>query len=55
MIALDVTVTDGVITAASATSFAENPVSEKYQENFTKGLTVVIGKKAKDFNMDAIG
>ena len=51
-----VTVTDGVITAASATPKAENEISNKLQTAFAAGVSkVVVGKKAKDLNVDAIG
>jgi uncharacterized protein with FMN-binding domain len=51
-----VTVTDGVITAASATVKAENEISKKYQTAFVSEVSSkVVGKKAKDLKLDAIG
>jgi uncharacterized protein with FMN-binding domain len=51
-----VTVTDGVITAASATPKAENEISKKLQTAFAGGVSAkVVGMKAKDLDVDAIG
>ncbi len=52
----EVTVTDGIISAAKAASLATNDGGKYNQGNFIKGLTAaVVGKKAKDLNVDAIG
>lgn len=51
-----VTVTDGVITAASATPKAVNEISKKRQEAFALEVgSKVVGMKAKDLDVDAIG
>lgn len=51
-----VTVTDGVITAASANPKAKNEISIKLQTAFAADVaSKVIGKKAKDLDVDAIG
>jgi hypothetical protein len=51
-----VTVTDGVITAASATPKADNEISKKLQTAFAAEVsTKVVGKKAADLDIDAIG
>jgi hypothetical protein len=51
-----VTVTDGVITAASATSKSDNPISQKWQTGFAGQIaSVAVGKKAKDLDLDAVG
>jgi hypothetical protein len=51
-----VTVTDGVITAASATPKAEKDASKYNQTNFAKEVSAkVVGKKAKDLDVAAIG
>ncbi len=56
MIEFDVTVTDGVITAAAATPKAEHEISMKLQTGFSAELSgKVVGKKAKDLQIDAIG
>lgn len=55
-IEFDVTVTDGIITSASATALATNDGSKYNQGNFVKALSAaVVGKKAKDLDVDAIG
>jgi len=55
-IEFDVTVTDGVITSASATALALSDGSKYNQGNFVKALSAaVVGKKAKDLDVDAIG
>jgi hypothetical protein len=52
----DVTVTDGIITAASSRTVATAPASKYNQDNFAKDVsTKVVGKKAKDLKVDAIG
>lgn len=51
-----VTVTDGVITAASATAKSENDISKKLQTAFAAEVgTKVVGMKAADLDVDAIG
>ena len=51
-----VSVTDGVITAASANSKAKNPISIKNQTAFAAEVSKkVVGMKAKDLDVDAIG
>ncbi len=51
-----VTVTDGTITAASATPKTDKQGSNYNQTNFAKALSgAVVGKKAKDLDVDAIG
>ena len=51
-----VTVTDGVITAASATPKSDNEVSKQLQTAFAAEVSAkVVGKKAKDLDVDAIG
>ena len=51
-----VTVTDGVITAASATPKAVHDISKKRQEAFALEVSAkVVGMKAKDLDVDAIG
>ena len=51
-----VTVSDGMITAASATPKAGKQASDYNQANFAKDLsTSVVGKKAADLDVDAIG
>ena len=56
VIEFSVTVTDGVITAATANVKAENEISKKFQESFAPKLSEsVVGKKAKDLNVTAIG
>jgi uncharacterized protein with FMN-binding domain len=51
-----VTVTDGVITAASATAKSTNDISKQLQTAFAGEVGAkVIGKKAKDLDVDAIG
>jgi uncharacterized protein with FMN-binding domain len=50
------TVTDGVITAASAIAKSENDISQKLQTAFAAEVAAkVVGKKAKDLDVDAIG
>lgn len=52
----DVTVTDGIITAAAATPKTDKQASLYNQTNFAKDLSAkVVGKKAKDLKVDAIG
>ena len=52
----DVTVTDGTITAATATPKTDKQGSLYNQTNFAKDLSAkVVGKKAKDLKVDAIG
>jgi hypothetical protein len=52
----DVTVTDGIITAATARTLATTPASKYNQDNFVKNVSAkVVGKKAKDLKVDAIG
>jgi hypothetical protein len=51
-----VTVTDGIVTAASATAKSDNDISKKLQTAFAGEVGMkVIGKKAKDLDVDAIG
>lgn len=51
-----VTVTDGVITAASATPKSDNEVSKQRQTAFAAEVSAkVVGKKAKDLDVDVIG
>lgn len=51
-----VTVTDGVITSASATPKSDNEISQKLQTAFAAEVaTKVVGMKAADFDVDAIG
>ena len=48
--------TDGVITAASSKTLATNDASKYNQDNFSKSVSAsVVGKKAKDIHVDAIG
>ena len=55
-IEFDVTVTDGVITAASATPMAENSISKMRQTSFASAVSVkVVGKKIANLQVDAIG
>ncbi len=55
-IEFDVTVTDGVITRAASRNLATTPASKYNQDNFAKDIsTQVVGKKAKDLKVDAIG
>ncbi len=52
----DVTITDGIITAASSKTLANEDKSKYNQDRFTKALpSTVVGKKAKDLKVDAIG
>lgn len=52
----NVTVTDGIITSASATPKADNEISLKRQTAFAAEVSSkVVGKKASDLNIDAIG
>lgn len=58
LVEFDVTVTDGIITAAAATSKApaDHAISIKLQEAFAAGVAEkAIGKKAKDLKLDVIG
>jgi len=56
LIEFDVTVTDGVITRAAAVGKAENEYSKNWQAKFIAELSgKVVGKKAKDLDVDAIG
>ncbi|MFZ2255365.1 MAG: hypothetical protein WAW59_04875 [Patescibacteria group bacterium] len=51
-----VTVTDGVITAASATPKSDNDISKMRQAAFAAEVsTKVVGKKAADLDVDVIG
>lgn len=51
-----VTVTDGLITAASANPKAKNEISIKLQTAFAADVaSKVIGMKAKDLDIDAVG
>lgn len=51
-----VTVTDGIITTATATPKAEQATSKEKQTAFANALSqAVVGKKAKDLSVDAIG
>jgi uncharacterized protein with FMN-binding domain len=55
-IEFDVTVTDGVITRAAAVSMADHEYSKNWQSKFVAELSSkVVGKKAKDLKVDAIG
>jgi uncharacterized protein with FMN-binding domain len=55
-IEFSVSVKDGIITAASATPKTEKQGSRYNQDSFVKELSgKVVGKKAKDLNVDAIG
>jgi uncharacterized protein with FMN-binding domain len=55
-IEFSVSVKDGIITAASATPKTEKQGSRYNQDAFVKELSAkVVGKKAKDLNVDAIG
>ncbi|GAB0174308.1 MAG: hypothetical protein HHAS10_01870 [Candidatus Altimarinota bacterium] len=55
-IEFSVTVTDGIIASASAVPKADHDISKKLQEGFaTKLSESVVGKKAKDLDVDAIG
>lgn len=55
-IEFDVTVTDGVITRAAAVSMADHEYSKNWQGKFVAELSSkVVGKKAKDLEVDAIG
>ena len=52
----DVTVTDGIITAATSTPKTDKQGSLYNQTSFAKELSSkVVGKKAKDLKVDAIG
>lgn len=52
----NVTVTDGIITSASATPKADNEISLRRQTAFAAEVNAkVVGKKAKNLNVDAIG
>ena len=52
----NVTVTDGIITSASAVPKAENQISLKRQTEFAANVSAkVVGKKAKNLEVDAIG
>ena len=52
----DVTITDGIITAVSSKTLATEQASKYNQDLFAKAVTAsVVGKKAKDLNVDAIG
>ena len=56
LVEFSVTVTDGVITAASAISKSQNEISQKMQTSFAGEVSKkVVGMKAKDLNVDAIG
>jgi hypothetical protein len=51
-----VTVTDGMITAASATAKSDNDISKQLQTAFAGEISAkAIGKKAKDLKLDAVG
>lgn len=55
-IEFSVTVSDGLITAASATPKSDNEISIKMQTAFsTEVSSKVVGKKAADLKVDAIG
>ncbi len=55
-IEFSVTVADGVITAASATPKSNNDISRQLQTGFSTEVSAkVVGKKAADLNVDAIG
>jgi hypothetical protein len=50
------TVENGVITAASSEVLADNPVSQKYQTGFKEALAgAVVGKKLSELQVDRIG
>ncbi len=52
----DVTVTDGIITTATSRTLATADASKFNQDNFAKDVSAkVVGKKAKDLKIDAIG
>lgn len=52
----DVTVKDGIITSAASRTLATADASKFNQDNFAKDLSAkVVGKKAKDLKVDAIG
>lgn len=52
----DVTITDGIVTAATSRTLATEDASKYNQDLFAKELSSkVVGKKAKDLNVDAIG
>lgn len=52
----DVTVTDGTITSATSTTLATGDASKYNQDNFAKEVSAkVVGKKAADLSVDAIG
>ena len=52
----DVMVTDGIITSAKSRTLATGDASKYNQDNFAKDLSAkVVGKKAKDLKVDAIG
>ena len=55
VVEFSVTVTDGVITAASATPKSKNEISQKMQTGFAGAVSKVVGMKAKDLDVDAIG
>ncbi len=51
-----VTITDGVITSASATPKSTHDISQKLQTSFASEVSAkVVGKKAADFDVDTIG
>lgn len=52
----DVTVTNGTITSATSNTLATGDASKYNQDNFAKDLSLkVVGKKATDLSVDAIG
>ena len=52
----DVTITDGMITSATSNTLATSDASKYNQDNFAKDLSAkVVGKKAADLSVDAIG
>ncbi len=56
MVEFNVTVTDGIITSASATPKADNEISLRWQTAFAAEVNAkVVGKKASNLNIDAIG
>ena len=56
LVEFSVTVTDGVITAASATPKSEHEISQKMQTGFAGEVSKkVVGMKAKNLDVDAIG
>ncbi len=56
LVEFSVTVTDGIITTASATVKAENEISKMRQGAFAAEVSAkVVGKKAKDLDLDVIG